>query len=481
MKLKPLLVLLCACCVSVPCASAQERPDRSKPPVPGEAPRLSLPPIHKRTLSNGLNVWLVELHEVPLVQVSLQVLAGSADDRADKYGAGSLTAAMLDEGAGSRSALEIADEAERLGATLTTGSSFDSSAVRLNVPVAQLQSGLALMADVALRPTFPEADLDRLRQQLLTSLLQARDDADSIADMAFARLVFGRSHRYGTLQIGTEATLKAMTREDLQTFHRGFYQPAHATLIVVGDVTAEGMLPQLERHFGAWKNSAAVERVPVPPAPQLQDSQIYLIDKPGSAQSEIRIGGVGVARTTPDYFALQVLNTILGGSFTSRLNQNLRETHGYTYGAGSGFDMRLSPGPFVAAAAVQTDKTSEALREFVIELERIGEPVGGEELTKARNYLALGFPGEFETTRDLSRHLDEMVVYRLPEDYFAQYVTRTQAVTAADLQRAATMYIQPSRFAFVVVGDRKIIEPGLRALGVRPVRPMTVSEALEGR
>jgi predicted Zn-dependent peptidase len=479
-KLRYLAAVLCLSFMSFVEVGTQERPDRSRPPAPGEAPMLRLPPIHKRALSNGLRVWLVELREVPLVQVSLQVLAGSADDPVNRYGVGSLTAAMLDEGAGVRSALEIADEAERLGATLTTGSSFDSSAVRLNVPVAQLAGALSLMADVALRPTFPQADLDRLRQQLLTSLLQARDDADSIADMAFARLVFGPSHRYGTLQVGTEATIKAITRQDLETFHRGFYQPANATLVVVGDIAADAALPQLEQHFGGWKTGSAIKRQPVPPAPPLADSGIYLIDKPGAPQSEIRIGSVGVARSTPDYFPLQVLNTILGGSFTSRLNQNLRETHGYTYGAGSGFDMRLSPGPFVAAAAVQADKTSEALREFINELERIKEPVDGDELAKARNYIALGFPGEFETTRDLSRHLEAMVVYQLPDDYFARYIAHTQAVSAADVQQMAAKYIEPSRFAFVVVGDRKTIEPGLRALGVRPIRPMTVREALEG-
>jgi predicted Zn-dependent peptidase len=386
---------------------------------------------------------------------------------------------MLDEGAGSRSALEIADEAELLGAALTTGSSSDASAVRINAPVAQLAGALSLLADVALRPSFPQEDLDRVRQQLITSLIQARDDPRSIADMAFARLVFGRSHRYGNLQIGTEPTIKAITRQDLEAFHKAFYQPANATLVVVGDVTAELVLPQLERHFGNWKDGAPVKRVRVPPAPQLRDSQIYLIDKPGAAQSEIRIGWVGVARDTPDYFPIQVLNTILGGSFTSRLNQNLRETNGYTYGASSGFDMRLSPGSFAAGAAVQTDKTVEALREFINELERIREPVGEDELTKAKNYLALSLPGEFETTRDLSRHLEEMVIYRLPDNYFDQYVARVQALTAADVQRAATTYIQPSRFAFVVVGDRKVIEPGLRALGARPMRVMAVDEVLK--
>jgi zinc protease len=202
------------------------------------------------------------------------------------------------------------------------------------------------------------------------------------------------------------------------------------------------------------------------------------VDKPGAEQSQIRIGWIGVARDTPDYFVLQVLNTILGGSFTSRLNQNLREEHGYAYGAGSRFDMRLAPGPFFASAGVQTDKTSEALREFFNELEAIGKPVPEDELTKARNYIVLGFPSEFETTGDLSARLEELLVYKLPDNYFEQYVPRIRAVTSADVQKAAAKYVQPSRFTVVVVGDRKTIEPGIRALELGPVRVVSVDEAL---
>lgn len=199
---------------------------------------------------------------------------------------------------------------------------------------------------------------------------------------------------------------------------------------------------------------------------------------PSAEQSQIRIGWVGVPRSTPDYFPLQVLNTILGGSFTSRLNQNLREQHGYSYGASSRFDMRLSAGPFQAGAGVQTDKTAEALREFFNELNGITAPVRAEELVKAKNYIALGFPSEFETTGDLSSQLEERVVYHLPEDYFARYIANIQTVTAEAVLRVARTYIQPKRFAVVVVGDRKVIEPSIRALNLAPVRVMTVDEVL---
>jgi predicted Zn-dependent peptidase len=462
--------------VSLPLA--QQRPDRTKPPALGPAPTLKLPAIQKRTLSNGLAVWIVEAHEVPLVQANLVIMAGSGDDPAGKFGIASLTAAMLDEGAGTRSALEIADAVDYLGADLQTTSSSDASAVRLNVPVARLRDALPIMADVALRPTFPAEDLERLRQERLTALLQARDDPAQVIPYAFQRVVFGPAHRYGTGQVGTEATLKAFTPPDLKTFHDAVYQPSNATLIVVGDVTTDAVLPLVEQQFGGWKVSGPVRRTPVPAAPRSTETHVTIVDVPMAAQSQIRIGWVGVPRSTPDYFTLEVLNTILGGSFTSRLNQNLREEHGYAYGASSRFDMRLSAGPFMAAAGVQTDKTAEALQEFFKELTRIHEPVGAEELAKAKNYVALSFPGEFETIADLGAHLEELVVYKLPDDYFERYVPNIQAVTAAAVQKAAATDIQPKRLSVVVVGDRKVIEPAIRALNLGPIQFLSVDEVV---
>ena len=475
------LGVLCALCgyhVLAPLA-AQTPADRSRPPALGPTPSVTLPSIQKRTLSNGLVVWLVEAHEVPIVQVTLVIRAGGGDDPQGKFGAANLTSAMLDEGAGARSALEIADAIEFLGATLATTSSFDASAVRLNVPVQRIQEALPLMADVALRPSFPDMEIERLRQERLTALLQARDDPSSIAAMAFARVVFGPAHRYGTGAMGTEANVQSLSSSDLRAFHAAWYQPANATLIVVGDVRPDAVLPDIEKHFGSWKAGASLaRRVPVPAAPQLARGQIYLVHKPDAEQSQIRIGWVGVPRSTSDYFPLLVMNTVLGGSFTSRLNQNLREEHGYSYGASSGFDMRLSPGPFVAAAGVQTDKTAEALREFFNELAAITKPIGADEIAKARNYIALGFPSEFESSGDLSRRLEELIVYQLPDDYFERYVASVQAVTADAAQKAAATYIQPPRFAVVVVGDRNVIEAGIRALDLGPVRVMSVEEAL---
>jgi predicted Zn-dependent peptidase len=384
---------------------------------------------------------------------------------------------MLDEGAGSRSALEIADAVDFLGATLTTSSGFDLSAVRLSVPVARLGDALQVMADVSLRPTFPASELERLRKERLTALLQAKDNVAGIVQMAFPRIVYGPTHRYGTSASGLAPALEAMTADDLRTFYRAHYRPDNTTLIAVGDVTPASLLPMLEKAFGSWKSDGIkpLDTV-VPTAPQLTKRQVFLVDKPGAVQSQIRIGWVGVPRSTPDYVTLEVLNTVLGGSFTSRLNQNLRETHGYTYGASSIFDMRGSAGPFFAAAGVQTDKTADAIKEFFVELDGILAQVPPAELDKAKNYVALGFPGEFETTGDLARKLEDLVTYGLPEDTYANFVSAVSRVTAADLQRAAARYIQPDKMAVVVVGDRASIESSIRALNLGAIHIHSIDD-----
>jgi len=456
--------------------AAQQAPDRTHPPQPGPPAALKLPAIQKQKLSNGVPVWIVEMHEVPVAQINLVVTSGTANDPPGKFGVASLTAAMLEEGAGGRSALELADAIDFLGADLGAASGIDSSAVRLHVPVARLADALPIMADVALRPSFPRDELERQRQQRLTALLQGRDDPPTIAAVAFSRILYGKAHRYGTPQSGTAETIKAFTADDLRAFYTSAYRPESSTIIAVGDFTADKLMPLVEKSFGGWKASAPAATEKLPPVEQAPARQVFLVDKPGAPQSQIRIGWVGVPRSTPDYFPIAVANTVLGGSFTSRLNNNLREVHGYSYGAGSSFDMRAEAGPFYASAGVQTDKTSEALKEFFNELEAILKPVPGDELGRAKNYVSMRYPSAFESTGDISRRLEDMLVYKLPEDYFAKYVQNIQAVTPADVQRVAQKYIQPGRFTVVVVGDLKTIESGVRALNLGPVKLMTIDE-----
>ena len=457
---------LCVAGMAVTVVGAQQVPDRSKPPALGPIPTLKLPPIEKRKIPDGPEVWVVGLHKVPTVHLQWVNTFGGGGQGEPMLA--SLTAAMLDEGAGQRSALEIADTLDYLGAQLTADSSWDTATVDLHVPVARLADALPVMADAIMRPTFPEAELDRLRKERLASLIEVEDDPEQLIRFAFSRLLFGTKHLYGTSMLGTAAALHSVTTADLRSYHARHYRPLNqSVLVVAGDVTADGVMPLLSKTFGGEPTGGNPAGLVTPPAAQPDTRRVYLIDKPGAAQSQIRMGWIGVPRSTPDFFAIRVLNTILGGAFTSRLNINLREVHGYAYGASSSFDMRRdNAGPFFAAAGVQTDKTAEALKEFFVELTRIHEPVPPEELDKAKNYLALQLPRNFETTRDLAASIALLKVYNLPADYYATYAGRVRAVTAADVKRAADKYIQPDKFAVVIVGDRKAIEPGIKALNL---------------
>lgn len=459
--------------------SAQQAPDRSKAPAAGPAPELHLPAIDKRMLSNGLPVWIMGVHKVPTVHIELVVRAGTAADPRGRFGLASLTAAMLDEGAGSRSALEIADAVDFLGADLAASSTSDASFVDLHVPVARVGNALPIMADIVARPTFPETELKRLREERLASLLEAQDDPEQLVQFAFPRVVYGAAHRYGSPGMGTATSLKAIVPADLHAFHAAQYRPSNALVVVTGDVTAASIVPLLERTLGSWHGAAGGTVTRVPDAPQLTARHVYLVDKPGAAQSQIRIGWIGVPRSTPDYFALRVLNTVLGEAFTSRLNHNLREVHGYAYGANSRFDMRATAGPFYATAGVQTDKTVESLKEFFTELANIHQPVSAEELQKAKNYLALQLPRNFETERAAASALAQAFVYKLPADYYQTYGSRVAAVTAEQVRRAADSYIQPDRFAVVIVGDRTVVESGVRSLNLGPVTVIEPADILK--
>lgn len=476
---KHLLTWLIALTICVPGLSQAQAPDRLTPPVPGPAPSLKLPAIQKRTLSNGMPVWIVESHEVPVADIMLIVRSGASADPAGKFGLAHFTAALLDEGAGNRSALELADAIDFLGASLTTSSSFDASTITLHTLTTKIDDALPLLGDVARRPTFADAEFQRMRQERTTGLLQTRDNAGAVASAAFSRVLYGATHRYGTPVIGGETSNAAITLADIKSFYATQYRPQNAHLIVVGDVTASTLLPRLERTFGDWKSAGPVAAVVPATVPRATARAVYLIDKPGAAQSQIRIGTIGVARSTPDYFVLDVMNTILGGSFGSRLNQNLREEHGYTYGASSFFTMRRAPGPFLSGAGVQTDKTAESLQEFFKEFTGMRTPVPEDELTRARNLEALGFPGGFETTGEIASQLAELVIYGLPETFLSDYVPKIEAVTAADVERAAGVYLPADVFAVVVVGDLAQIEAPVRALNLGPVTTLTLDDVLK--
>jgi len=452
-----------------PCNRLAAQVDRTKPPTLPPPPALKLPVIQTATLENGLTLAVVEMHKVPVVDVQVMVDAGAARDLADAPGLATFTAAMLQQGAGTRGALEVADEAAFLGAELNTTASFDGAVASVHVPKRRLDGALDLLADVVLRPAFSDSEVARQRELRGAQLVQQRDEPVAVANVAFPAIVFGAAHPYGHPLNGTDAATAALARQRVLDFYRTYYRPAGARILIVGDVNLAEARRLVAARFGGWERGD-VPVFPAAAAPAPAARAVYLIDKPGAAQSVIRIGHVGPPRTTPDWYALDVLNTILGGAFTSRLNQNLRETHGYTYGAFSQFAARRLSGAFVALASVVTAKTDSSLIEFLKELRRIrDEPVPAAELAKAKAYVTLGLPGEFETTSGAAARFRELLAFGLPLDYYDHYIERINAVTADDVQRVARRYIDPDHFDIVVVGDRSQIETGIKALNEGPI------------
>jgi len=455
-------------------ATAQGTFDRSKPPELGPPPRVSLPPILTRQLPNGLKLLIVEQHELPLADFVLLVGSGSTADPSAKTGIANLTAAMLKEGTTTRKSLEIADQIAFLGINLSSTNSWESSTLSLHTPTAQLDSALALFADVALHPSFPANEFERIRKTRLTELLQLRDQGPAIANIAFPAIIYGNAHPYGAPSLGTETSVRSLATADLQAYYQANYTPNNSTLIIVGDVNPAQIEQKIASLFGTWQRKE-VPQLNYGQPPKASTTTIYLIDKPGAAQSSFRIGAVGVPRSTKDYFALTVMNTILGGSFTSRLNQNLRETRGYTYGAGSRFDMRRAAGPFLASAEIVSAKSDSALLEFMKELNGIRQSVPADELSRAKRYLQLQLPGNFETTQQIAAALVPVAQYNLPLDYYNNYVQNVEAVTQADVARVAQQYINPGSLAIVIVGDRKTIEQALKSVNVGPIAIRDIS------
>ncbi|HEY0385131.1 MAG TPA: pitrilysin family protein, partial [Pyrinomonadaceae bacterium] len=434
-------------------------------PAPRPAPPFVPPQFERRILSNNLEVLIVEHHELPIVNLSLILKTGGASDPSERAGLASLTAALIDEGTRTRSALDIANQLSAIGASLYTGADSDYSGLNLLTLEKHLDRALDIYADVIINPAFPEDELRLQRASRLAALLQRRDNPDAIAALAFLSLLYGREHPYGHSINGDETSVAAIENDDVRRFYESYYRPNNGALLVVGDVRPDLLVSQLERAFAGWRG-ADVPALAINEPPAREHAGLYLVDKPGAAQSVINIGQVGAARSTPDYFPLIVMNTLLGGQFTSRVNMNLREDKGYTYGARTLFDFRRGVGPFAASASVQTKVTKESIVELMKELHGIrgARPVTPAELEFSKQALRRGFPRSFETTDQIASRLAAIVIYELPDDYFRDYLARISAVTLEDVNRVAGMYLEPSKMAILVVGDRRAIEPELRSL-----------------
>jgi predicted Zn-dependent peptidase len=456
------LLLLCAA-MCVPAVVAQI--DRSKAPASQPTPSISLPRIQRATLTNGLTVMVVEHHELPIIQLRLILQSGAALDPSDKAGTANLTAQMVREGTKHRTSLQIADEFDFLGANFFISSSADATVASVQTLKEHLAKTLDVFADVVLHPSFPQSEWDRVKQQHLTGLLQQKDRPATVANNAFASLLYGTSHPYGRPEDGTETSVRAISLEDLKHFYTTHYVPANATVIVVGDITLTETTSLLEKYFGNWKGGAA-PAAQFPAVAPIDLTKIFLVDKPKAAQSEIRIGHLGTKRNGEDYYALAVMNMILGGQFSSRINLNLREAKGYTYGARSGFTWKKEIGSFIASSAVKTAITDSAVIEFMKELRRMrDEDVTPAELELAKNGIVRYQPQGFETPMQIAQQLSTLVLFGLPDSYFDGLVQNIERVSAADVRRVAQKYLNPTASKIVIVGDLSIIRPGLEGLG----------------
>ena len=448
-----------------------------RPSLPPAAP-LSIPSVHASVTPNGIQVRVVEQHELPLVQVTLTVAGGSRLD-GQTPGIATFMAGMLDEGAGTRDALALQSELAYLGANLFTTADWDRITVSLKVPLRALPAALALMSDVVLRPTFPAEEVRRQRDLRLTGLLQARDQPNTLASLAFNQVVYPDAHPYARSALGDSVTVARYDSALVRHFYDGSMRPDRASFFIVGDISEPQVRTLVAQHFGAWRGTGTAIPLPAPPpaVDPAATTRVWLVDKPDAAQSVIMIGWPGVDRTSPDYAALQVMNTLLGGSFTSRLNMNLRETKGYSYGASSGFSYRVVPGPFIASSSVRTNVTDSSLVEIFKELRGVRDvPVPQDELDRAKAYVEMGIPGTLESTSQVAGQMAQLATFGLTLDELSRVAARVRAVTAADVQRVAREYLTPDRAYVVVVGDLVKVKTPIEHLGLGAVTTLEVSK-----
>ncbi|MBK8813379.1 MAG: insulinase family protein [Acidobacteria bacterium] len=434
-------------------------------PKPGPNPTFTLPSIDKRKLSNGMSVWIVRQTELPIISMNMVMNSGATADPQDRAGLASFTASLLNTGTKTRSAVEIANQLQSIGASVGAGAGWDAANVSMQTLTKNLDKALEIYSDVVTNPTFPEAELETLRRRSLNGLLQRKDNPNAIAAVAYSKLLYGKDHPYGKSSTGDEASIKAVTRAEIEKFYATYYRPNNAALIVVGDTDAKTLLPKLESAFANWK-PGDLPKIDVPGASSQSNSGIFVIDKPGAAQSVLSIGQVGVSRDNPDYFPLLVMNSILGGQFSARVNMNLREEKGYTYGARTGWSFRRGAGPFEASADVQTAVTKESVVEFMKEINGIrgSIPVTPAELEYNKQSIIRRYPQGFETVGQLSGQLANLVTYGLSDASFNEYIQKINGVTLADVNRVANKYLTPDRMAILIVGDRQTIEPKLREI-----------------
>jgi zinc protease len=426
---------------------------------------IKLPEIRKETLDNGLKVIVIEHHELPVVAFRLVLKSGSAFDPPNKAGLANLTAGLLRKGTKTKDATQIAEEIDFVGGTLGAGADWDATFATCRVLNKYFDTGLELLADIILNPTFQDDEIERLRKQIVAGIMQQKDDPGSVAEENFRKFVFGE-HPYGQPLEGTEESVSGITREDIVDFHKTYYVPNNAILAVVGDINTENVLKKVKSKFSSWERKEFVPPDFVPPPP-IKGRQILLVDKPDLTQSYINIGNFGIERKSPDYFSVRVMNYILGGGgFASRLVDEVRAKRGLTYGIHSDFDRCRLKGAFEVSTFTRIDSTLGAIQAILEQIERMRtEKVSEKELSETKSFYTGYFPLQFETPEQIATQILEVELYDLGEDYIENFRMNINAVTADDVLRAAQQYLNPDDIKLVVVSKAEELEAGLKSLG----------------
>lgn len=439
--------------------------DRSRLPVPGAPRPFHFPAIEKSALPSGLRLWSVGHSSIPVVTIAMLIRRGAADDPPGLEGLAALTVDMMDEGSGDKSAIEIHEALSRVGAQLDSDIGADASVLTITCLNRFLGAALSLLADIVARPSLREVDFERVRQLRLHRLTQLRDMPGAVADRAFIRLLYG-AHPYGHTPLGNERSLSTARVDDVRTFHHAVVQPSDATLVVAGDCDHGSVQELAAQAFGGWTGTTGGQPPVFPALPS--PPRLNVIARPGAPQSELRIGHVAASRSTPDYHALVAANMVLGGQFVSRINLNLREEKGLTYGARTSFDFRRMAGPFSLQVSVQTAGTAQAIHESVEEIAAIrgSRPVTTEELALGVAALTRGYARNFETAEQLGRAVTQIALYDLPDTYFDDFVPTIERLTAEDITRVTAGYLDPARLTTLVVGDYDAIGADLAGLNL---------------
>jgi zinc protease len=441
---------------------------RSTAPRPKPTPALNLPVPCRFQLSNGLSVILIEQHNLPVVSANIIALSGGDRNPPDRPGLASFTAEMLNEGTSGRSSLKIAADADQIGSPLTAGSSTDYAYIATRTLKKNVDAAFELVADMLLNPAFAADEIERIRHDRLTHILQQKDNPAVLAIKVLIDAVYGSSHPYGYTDVGTEISNQAITRANLLQFYQDGYFAANTALVVAGDIKEPELRKIAEKYFGKWEASGLSSKTP---GQFLKTRRrIVIVEKPDAPQTVLRIGHVGVARSCPDYMKIDVMNAALGGLVSSRINLNLREKHGYTYGASSVFTFRRGPGPFLIGTSVRTDATAPAIAEIFYEIDRMRESLlSSEELSMAKDSIARSLPSLFETTPESASSAGQLFVHGLPLDYYHNLPEEIDSISAAAVQEIARKYLRPEETVIVAVGDRGKIEPQLEKLNLGPI------------